>query len=144
MTDPLLAIARLRVAVGQQLTSIFPGLMLFVDYIFKQITMLTIETALSELAVPATLDDITFPMVLSTLRELDELPPGHDDTERMLHFVGLMLDKGFIPVSSPYSDPPSAPWTEQGKAAVLQRLRQEWEALDHDVTFLDLCWFHKA
>jgi len=46
-------------------------------------------------------------------------------------------------VSSPYADPPSAPWPEQGNAAVLRRLRQEWEALDHDVTFLDLCWFHR-
>jgi hypothetical protein len=66
-----------------------------------------------------------------------------NDTERMLHFVGLMLDQGFIPVSSPYADPPSAPWPEQGNAAVLRRLRREWEALDHDVTFLDLCWFHR-
>jgi hypothetical protein len=91
----------------------------------------------------AKIDDVTFPSVLDALRGLTEPPPGKDDTERMLHFVGLMLDQGFIPVSSPYSDPPSAPWPEQGKATVLRRLRQEWEALDHDVTFLDLCWFHR-
>ncbi|UPY37241.1 hypothetical protein [Sediminicoccus sp. KRV36] len=91
----------------------------------------------------AKVDDVTFPSVLDALRGLTEIPPGNDDTERMLHFVGLMLDQGFIPVSSPYSDPPSAPWPEHGKAAVLRRLRQEWEALDHDVTFLDLCWFQR-
>ena len=91
----------------------------------------------------AKIDDVSFPSVLNALRGFAEPPPGNDDTERMLHFVGVMLDQGFIPVSSPYADPPSAPWPEQGKAAVLKRLRQEWEALDHDVTFLDLCWFHR-
>lgn len=106
--------------------------------------MSTIPEELSHLAVSAETDDVSFPMVINALVRLDDPPPGQNDTERMLHFVGLMLDKGFIPVSSPYSDPPSAPWPEQGKAAVLQRLRREWEALDHDVTFLDLCWFHRS
>jgi hypothetical protein len=64
----------------------------------------------------------------------------------MLAFVGMMLDLGFVAVTSPYAEPPSAPWPEQGKAAVLRRLREdrlrgEWLALDHEVTFLDLCWF---
>ncbi len=104
--------------------------------------MLTIDEALSQLVASADGDDITFPMVLDTLRDLDEVPPGTDDTERMLAFVGMMLDHGFVAVTSPYSDPPSVPWPEQGKAAVLQRLRKEWLALDHDVTFLDLCWFN--
>jgi hypothetical protein len=105
--------------------------------------MATMKEQISRFWEYAKIDDVTFPSVLDALRGLTETPPGKDDTERMLHFVGLMLDQGFIPVSSPYSDPPSAPWPEQHKAAVLRRLRQEWEALDHDVTFLDLCWFHR-
>ena len=105
--------------------------------------MSNIGEELAQLAASAEIDDVSFPMVINALNRLLEVPPGKDDTERMLHFVGLMLDQGFIPVSSPYADPPSAPWPEQGNAAVLRRLRQEWEALDHDVTFLDLCWFHR-
>ncbi|SFK90320.1 hypothetical protein SAMN02745775_11063 [Falsiroseomonas stagni DSM 19981] len=91
----------------------------------------------------ATIDDVTFPSVLDALRELTETPPGQDDTERMLHFVGLMLDQGFIAVSSPYADPPGEPWCDGDRDAVLRRIRQEWEALDHEPTFLDLCWFHR-
>lgn len=105
--------------------------------------MPTMRDEISDFWEYAKIDDVTFPSVLDALRGLTEIPPGKDDTERMLHFVGRMLDQGFVPVSSPYADPPSAPWPEQGNAAVLRRLRQEWEALDHDVTFLDLCWFHR-
>jgi hypothetical protein len=105
--------------------------------------MLTIKEGLSQLAVSATLDDLSFPIILNAVRDVDHALPGSDDTERMLHFIGLMLDHGFIPVSSPYDDPPSTPWPEQGKAAILQRLRAEWDALDHEPTFLDLCWFHR-
>jgi len=105
--------------------------------------MSNIPEELAQLVVSAKIDDVSFPMIINAMNRLHEAPPGNDDTERMLHFVALMLDNGFIPVSSPYADPPSAPWPEQGKAAVLRRLRQEWEALDHDVTFLDLCWFQR-
>jgi hypothetical protein len=91
----------------------------------------------------ATIDDVTFPSVLDALRDLTETPPGQDDTDHMLHFVGLMLDQGFVAVTSPYADPPSAPWCDGDRDAVLRRLRQEWEALDDDPTFLDLCWFHR-
>jgi len=105
--------------------------------------MATMKEQISRFWEYAKIDDVTFPSVLDALRGLTEIPPGKDDTDRMLHFVGLMLDQGFIPVSSPYTDPPSAPWPERGNAAVLQRLCDEWEALDHDVTFLDLCWFHR-
>lgn len=107
--------------------------------------MRTMGEQVSRFWAYAEIDDVTFPSVLDVLREEVEPPPGNDDTERMLHFVGLLLDRGFVPVSSPYHDPPSQPWPEhaQGKAAVLQRLRREWEALDHEPTFLDLCWFHR-
>lgn len=105
--------------------------------------MATMKEQTSRFWEYAKIDDVTFPSLLDALRNLTEIPPGKDDTERMLHFVGLMLDQGFILVSSPYSDPPSTPWPEQGKAALLRRLREEWEALDHEVTFLDLCWFHR-
>ncbi len=80
-------------------------------------------------------------MIIGALNRLHEPPPGADDTERLLNFVALMLDRGFVAVTSPYADPPSTPWPEPDKAAVLDRLRREWEALDHEVTFLDLCWF---
>lgn len=105
--------------------------------------MSSITEELSLLSGSAKVDNVSFPMVLNALDRLDVRPPGADDTERMLHFVGLMLDHGFTAVTSPYDDPPSAPWPEQGRAAILQRLRREWEALEHEVTFLDLCWFHR-
>ncbi len=105
--------------------------------------MSTIPEELDCLAASAEIDDVSFPLVINALNRLDALPPGQDDTERMLHFVGLMLDQGFVAVTSPYTDPPSAPWCDGDRDAVLKRLRQEWEALDHDPTFLDLCWFHR-
>lgn len=107
--------------------------------------MTMIEEKISQLRVAAAMDDVSFPIVLNALRDLDRPPPGAGDTERMLNFVSLLLDHGFVAVTSPYADPPSAPWPEQarGKAAILQRVRREWEALDHEVTFLDLCWFHR-
>lgn len=107
--------------------------------------MPSIDRKMSQLAVAAEMDDVSFPTVLNALRDLDQAPPGANDMERMLNFVSLMLDRGFIAVTSPYADPPSAPWPEHkhGRAAVLNRLRREWEALDHDVTFLDLCWFQR-
>ena len=105
--------------------------------------MSTIKEIMSQLSVSAAYDDIQFPIVLNALREVIECVPGANDTERMVHFVGLMLDHGFIAVTSPYDDPPSAPWPGD-RAAILKRLRREWEALDHEVTFLDLCWFHRS
>lgn len=73
----------------------------------------------------------------------DKRPPGRDDIDCMLHFVCLMLDQGFIAVSSPYADPPVEPWCDGDRDAVLRRLRQEWEALDHYSTFLDPCSSHR-
>jgi hypothetical protein len=107
--------------------------------------MLPLDEVISQLIVSAAMDDVSFPIVLNALRDLDRLPPGADDTECMLNFVSLLLDHGFMAVTNPYADPPSTPWPEQarGKAAILQRIRREWEALDHEVTFLDLCWFHR-
>lgn len=106
--------------------------------------MANVVEKLSQLDVAASWDDLSFPIILNAIRDLDGSTSGDIDTERMLHFVGLMLDHGFTAVTSPYDDPPSAPWPEQGRAAILERLRREWEALDHEVTFLDLCWFHRA
>ena len=107
--------------------------------------MFPLVEVISQLAVSAQTDDVSFPIVLDAWRDVAEPLPGADDTERMLNFVSLLLDHGFVAVTSPYADPPSAPWPEQarGKAAILQRVRREWEALDHEVTFLDLCWFHR-
>lgn len=107
--------------------------------------MSEIDDEVSQLWVSAEIDDVSFPMIVGALSRLDEPPSGADDTERMLNFVSLLLDHGFVAVTSPYADPPSTPWPEQarGKAAILQRVRREWEALDHEVTFLDLCWFHR-
>jgi hypothetical protein len=105
--------------------------------------MPSIDEKIAQLAVAAATDDVSFPIVLNALRDLDHPPPGADDTERLLHFVGLMLDRGFVPVTSPYDTPPGTPWPERGRDAVLERLRREWDALDHEPTFLDLCWFHR-
>lgn len=107
--------------------------------------MFPLDEVISQLVVSAAMDDVSFPIVLDAFHDVDEALPGADDTERMLNFVSLLLDHGFVAVTSPYADPPGAPWPEQaqGKAAILQRLRREWEALDHEVTFLDLCWFHR-
>ncbi len=105
--------------------------------------MFPLDEVISQLIVSAEDDDVSFPIVLNAWHDVVEPLPGEDDTERMLNFVSLLLDQGFIPVTSPYADPPSAPWPEQEKPAVLTRLRREWEALDHEVTFLDLCWFHR-
>ncbi|WP_439553248.1 hypothetical protein [Falsiroseomonas sp.] len=105
--------------------------------------MTTMQEQASRFWEYAKIDDVTFPSFLDALHDLTETPPGQDDTERMLHFVGLMLDQGFVAVTSPYADPPSAPWCDGDRDAVLRRIRREWEALDHEPTFLDLCWFHR-
>lgn len=105
--------------------------------------MSTINQELSQLSVSAETDDLSFPTVLAALGRLHVAPPGADETERMLHFVGRMLDHGFVPVSSPYADPPGVPWPEKDKAAILDRLRREWKALKQEITFLDLCWFSR-
>jgi hypothetical protein len=105
--------------------------------------MLPLDEVMSQLAVSSEIDDVSFPIVLNAWRDVDEALPGTDEAEQLMNFVAVMLDHGFIPVASPYDDPPSVPWPEGGKDAILRRLRREWEALDHEVTFLDLCWFHR-
>jgi hypothetical protein len=105
--------------------------------------MLPLDEVISQLCVSAEADDISFPIVLNAWRDVADALPGATDTERLMNFVSVMLEHGFVPVTSPYDDPPSLPWPEHGKDAVLRRLRREWEALDHEVTFLDLCWFHR-
>lgn len=100
--------------------------------------MSTLNEALSRLAVSAQVDDLSVPIVLSAMHRLQVPPPGRNDMERASHFIRRMFDRGFIAVDSPYAG--DAPWPEQGEAA-LRRLRREWEALDHEPTFADLCWF---
>lgn len=105
--------------------------------------MATIVEKIAQLAVAASMDDISFPIVLNAARDVDNVSREADDTLHVMNFVAVMLDHGFVPVTSPYDDPPSVAWPEDGKDAILRRLRREWDALDHEVTFLDLCWFHR-
>lgn len=104
--------------------------------------MFTINDLISEFLEGAKVDDFSFADVIYALEELDEVPPGTDDTERMLNFVARLLDSGFVPVTSPYNVPPGEPWPEQGTPAILDRIKREWLALDHAPTFIDICWFH--
>jgi hypothetical protein len=104
--------------------------------------MKTTDEVISELAAAAALDDVDFPMVLDAVRDLGPLPPGNEGMARVLSFVGVLLDRGFVPVTSPYSTPPSAPWPETARPAILQRLAREWASLQNEPTIVDLCWFH--
>lgn len=101
--------------------------------------MLKIEEALHQLVRSAEIDDVSVPIVQGTVRDLQTVPPGHNEIERVLNFVTHMFRRGFIAVDNPYVG--GAPWPEQGEAA-LSRLRREWEALDgREPSFVDLCWF---
>jgi len=70
--------------------------------------MFPLDEVISQLVVSAAMDDVSFPIVLDAFHDVDEALPGADDTERMLNFVSLLLDHGFVAVTSSPCRPPGA------------------------------------
>lgn len=95
---------------------------------------------ITKLAHSATLDDISFTIVLNAWRRTK--PSADAPFDDLLAFVGELLDAGFEPVTSPYTMPQSQPWPEKDRPAIFARITHEWVALTEDPTFLDICWFH--
>ena len=101
--------------------------------------MLDVSEAIEQLIATAELDDIDFAMVIDTARDVGTNLPGANETERVLHFIGLLLDHGFVPVRMPY--PSDEPWPEKEQDAILARVRREWANLSPDLTVYHLPWF---
>ncbi len=99
--------------------------------------MTSLAQQMPPFAASAEIDGISIDIVLSALRRLDEALPARGEMDQALHLVSLMFERGFPGVETPYAG--GAPWSEQG-GAPRRRLRREWEALDHEPTFVDLRW----
>jgi hypothetical protein len=97
---------------------------------------MTTSGIIMELMHTATLDDISFDIVLDAWR--DTQPPPTATLNDLLDFIGQLLDVGFVPVTPP----PSTDWPEKDRQAIFDRITRAWEALTEEPTFLDICWFH--
>lgn len=61
--------------------------------------------------------------------------------EITLQVVAMLLDDGLVPFESPYKSKGLVQWSPAEKAQILRRIRKEWDEMDRNPGFEDICWF---
>lgn len=103
--------------------------------------MYTKEEILEALLDEAEIDDFAFQHVVSASRNM--IGPDDEDS-KAYQIVEALLDLGVLPVTSPYTTPPSQFWPEKGREAIMHRLDHEYRKVSSPLSFLDVCWFRKS
>jgi hypothetical protein len=70
-----------------------------------------------------------------------ETGPGELARQQTLAVVSALLARGLRAGDPPYSAGGYRPWANQEPAAVIERIRREWQALGRPPNIPDIAWF---
>lgn len=105
----------------------------------KSLTQSDIQNFVVEFYTDSTEDIVG---LFAIAKEVGELLGDDESTrEQALRVVNALLDKGMLAGNPPYYPGGYEPWTDQGRNAVISRIRTEWIALGRMPDIPDIVWF---